>query len=230
MTASDLVAAVILKATGETSVSVSGDSDWLKVLGIANIYIDNWANEPDVDWHSLYAPEHSIGAVTATDSFTLDLSVIRKLSATGDDYIRIDHSDGIHSTTYQLVDAETLKQYYTGNKKSSTGNYCAQIGPTLVFNHRFVSTDPQYGGTIKVPVYLYPSHLVEDDDVVPVDNPNWLVFVTAAEWVRNDITKQSLYPLIVNETNQLMQRMIDDNDSTQVENVIKSPVGRGREW
>lgn len=41
MIVSELVPKVILRATGKVSTSVSGDAKWLKVLGIANMKIDD---------------------------------------------------------------------------------------------------------------------------------------------------------------------------------------------
>jgi hypothetical protein len=226
VTTSEFVAAVILRATGKTSTAVSGDTKWTKVLGIGNLKIQDWADEPGVDWNSLYDPLFSIGTVTATDTFALDDS-IRKISDTKDDYVVVNHTDGTGQTQYQVVAADDLKNYYWGqNKESYTGYYCAQIGRNLVFNHKFVTTDPQYGGTILVPVYTYPEPLVGDSDDVPVDIPNWLVVVAAAEYVRNDITKQNQFPGLIAEANEIMQRMKDDNDA-QVQEVHGdwSPLG-----
>lgn len=176
----------------------------------------------------MYTPELSFGSVTNTSTFALP-GTVRKISDTIGDYVRIDHTDGTTSTKYDIVSAENLKRYYTGNKSGSIGNYCAQIGTNLVFNHTFVSTDPQFGGTIKVPVYTVPTTLVADADVVPVDIPMWLVTITAAEYVRNDITRQNQYPNLIAEANQLMQRMKDDNEA-QVEQAYRVPVARGNGW
>lgn len=229
MTTSEFVAAVILKATGKTSTSISGDTKWTKVLGIANLLIDSWQNEPDVDWSSLYDPSFSIGTVTNTDAFDLD-DEIRKVSDTEGDVVRINHTDGTGYTDYDVVPADTLKQYYSGqNKENSFGNYCAQIGRRLVFNRKFVSTDPQYGGTIYVPAYLYADHLVGDSDEVPVDIPNWLVVMSAAEYVRNDITRQNQYPNLISEANQLMVRMKEDNDA-QVSQLNMPWLAPGASW
>lgn len=220
MKASELVAAVILKATGKTSTSVSGDTKWTKVLGIANYYIDSWMNEPDVDWFSLYDPLFVTGTVSNTDTYELD-GDIRKISDSEGDCVVIDHSDGVGSTSYDVVTPDRLKLYYSGQaKENSDGYFCAQIGTNLVFNHKFVSTDPQYGGTIKVPSFTTASHLVRDNDVVPVDIPNWLVLISAAEYVRNDITRQNQYPNLISEANQLMVRMKADNEA-QISEVLR---------
>jgi hypothetical protein len=73
---------------------------------------------------------------------------------------------------------------------------------------------------------LYASQLVDDTTDVPVDDPNWLVTITAAEYVRNDIVKQNQYGNLVQEANDLMENMKADNDA-QVSEVTAdwSPLG-----
>lgn len=165
---------------------------------------------------SLYNPAFSIGTVTATDTFAIPTTV-RKISDTDQDYVRILHTDGKSYTDYELVSADTLKQYYNGQtKQSPNGYYCAQIGSNLVFNHTFLTTDKQFGGSITVPIFTFAPTLVADSDVVPVDNPGWLVVACAAEYVRNDVTKLNQYPNLINEANALMERMKDDNDAQVV--------------
>lgn len=230
MITSELVAQVILRATGKVSTSVSGDAKWAKVLGIANMKISDWENEPGVDWSSLYDPTYSIGTVSNTDRFDLDLDTIRKLSDAPEDVVRIMHTGGITYTDYEIVPADTLKLYYRGQTKQyPKGYYCAQMGASLVFNHTFVSTDPQYGGDIQVPVYLYAEKLVNDSDTVPVDNAGWLVAISAAEYVRTDIIRQAQYPNLINEANSLMGRMKDDNDA-QIEKVHMPWRAAGADW
>lgn len=229
MTTSELVAAVILRATGEVSTAASGDSEWEKVRGIANFYINTWANEPGVDWNSLYTPELSFGAVTATDSFTFPAAAINVSDQAGDN-VRIDHSNGTGYTDFEFVTANSLKRYYLGNKATPLGDVCAQIGRNLVFNRRFVATDPEFGGTIKVPSYALPAPLVETTDLVPVDDPNWLVVVCAAEYVRNDITLQNQYPNLIAEANSIMSDMKSNNDTAAYQEIVRGPAGDGIGW
>jgi hypothetical protein len=218
LTVTELVANVILTATGENSTAVSGDDDWKKVLSLANLSIDQWAKE--ADWASLYAIV-PIGTVTATDSFDLDDS-IRRISNKDGDSIRINHTDGKNYTDYSLVAADELKLY-------SSGAYCAKIGSQLVFNNAFKSTDAQFGGTINVPAYVFADHLSADSDDVPVDDPNWLVNAVAAEWARTDLTLAQNYPLLLQKANDLMVGMNLAN-APQVSTVPKSQVALGRSW
>lgn len=229
MTLSELVAGVVLKATGEVSTATEGDAEWNKILGIANYYIIAWANEPGVDWDSLYTPEQSFGAVTNTSTFALPATVT-KISDKAGDTVRIDWTDGVGYTTFQVVTAADLKRYYLGNKSTAVGDVCAQVGRNLVFNRTFVSTDAEFGGIIKVPIYTTPTALAVAADTVPVDNPNWLVTVCAAEYVRNDITLAGQYPNLVAEANQIMTEMKDNNDTAQYQEMYRVPVGDGVTW
>lgn len=240
MTTSDLVAAVYLKATGKRSTLTSSDEKWLKILAIANDKVDEWQNTPNVDWSSLYNPSLSFsGTITATDTFAIP-STVRKISDTRGDFVRIYWTDGTTYTNFEVVPADRLKDYTTitddiTSTSSSAANVCAQVGTNLVFARTFATTDSEYGGTIKAPVYLYADTLVSatpgagETTTVPVDIPRWLVYACAGEYVRNDITKQNQYPNLVQEANELLQRMIDDNDA-QINEVYIGWSPLGREW
>jgi len=223
VTTSELVNSVYLKSAGKIPTFTSGSTKWLKIVAIANGYIDAWQNEPGVDWSSLYDPAFSIGTVSATDTFDLDTDEIRKLSDGRDDPVRIIHSNGTDYTDYEIVPANQLRSDYR------SGRYCAQIGPTLKFNRAFTSDDPQFGGTIYVPKYGFAEHIEADGDDVPVDDPQWLVLMTSAEYVRNDITKQNQYPNLVNEANNLMVSMKDANDA-QINSVVTPWRPAGASW
>ena len=198
MTTAQLVANIYLTANGKLPTFLSGSTKWLKILAIANNKIDTWQNE--ANWDSLYDPKHNCGIITATDTFALD-SMVRLISQQPGDVVTIVKLDGTKSY-YQTVYAQQLKLY-------KTGKYCAQVGQTLVFNKAFTATDPEFGGTLQNPAYKFATHLVADADVVPVDDPQWLVLASSAEYVRNDIVKQNQYGPLVNEANALMDLMKD---------------------
>jgi hypothetical protein len=215
MTITDYIADAYLKSTGKTTTLTSG-TKYERIIALGDYYQRRWAREPGIDWNSLYDPAVSLGAVTATDTFDIDTSSIRKLSDRQGDTVRIVWSDGVGYTDYDIVDANKLKDYSWGvNKESPNGSYCAQIGSQLVFNHTFTSDDSQYGGEIFVPAYTFPDEINSDNpdtDEVQVDDPDWLVTRVAAEYVRNDITRRSRYPELLQEANEIMERMKNDND------------------
>lgn len=220
MTVADFVAASYLKATGTVSTLTSTDTDWTKLLALANYYQQNWANEPGVDWRSLYYPAIDCGTITATDTFDLDDS-IHKVSQNEADPVRINSTDGSY-TDYIVVPADELKSY-TG------GNYVAQVGQTLKFNNAFTAASQQFGGTLNVPGYTLPDTLSGSNDDVVVDVPEWLVTRCAAEYVRNNLVRQNQYPNLLAESNELMKKMIENNDA-QLDTVPLSPVAYSRTW
>lgn len=154
------------------------------------------------------------GTISATDTFDLDSS-IREVSTDPDDYVQVIRKDGT-TVNYQTVQAHDLKRY-------NNGNYCARVGSTLRFNQAFTTDSPEYGGTLKVPAYLYANHLVKANDQVPVDDPNWLVAATAADWVQTDVTMMQLRPDFLAEANDLLVGMKKAN-AAQVQTVVQRPI------
>lgn len=190
-----------LKANGKLPTFASGSTKWLKIVAIANMYQRQWAREEGVNWNSLYDPNYSLGSVTATDTFDLD-DEIRTLSKQEGDFVRVERGTNQY-TNYTIVPSDRLKEF-------NAGNYCAQVGRTLKFNQTFLSSSAEYGKPILAPVYLYPETFEGDNDEIVVDDPDWLVLVTAAEYIRNDITKSNQYGNLIAEANTRMARMKED--------------------
>lgn len=214
MTIEEAIADTYLKATGKVAVLTTG-TKFNKIVGLLNFYQRRWAREPNVNWNSLYTEAFSIGSVTATDTFDLDISAIRNISNREGDTVKIAWTNDSSYTEYDLVPADSLKSHYFQTKTNSSGHYASRIGNTLVFNHTFVSTDSEFGGEIFVPVYAFPDPITATnlDEDVQVDDPDWLILRAAAEYVRTDLTRQGQYPNLLAEANEAMQRMIDDNES-----------------
>lgn len=221
MTVTEAVGDVYLRATGKTPAPTSG-TKYNRIIGLLNYYQRRWGRQKGIDWNSLYNSGLSLGTVTATDTFDIDTSTVRKLSDREGDTVRIVWSDGVGYTDYTIVDPDTLKDYSWGvNKESYTNFYCARMGSELVFNHTFATTDAQFGGTIYVPCFVFPDDITAataDQDDVQVDDPDWLTTRVAAEYVRNDIVRRPRFPELMAEQKEIMDRMMDDNDS-QVDKV-----------
>lgn len=238
MNITDAIQGTYLKAVGKATPPAASSAKYNKIVGLLDFYQRRWARQPGIDWNSLYDPAFSLGTVTATDTFDLDTSTIRKLSDRQGDNVRIVWSDGVGYTDYAIVDANKLKDYSYGvSKESPLGFYCAQIGSQLVFNHTFATSDPQYGGEIFVPAYTFPDTITADNpdtDEVVVDDADWLLTMAAAEYVRTDITRRQNYPLLVSEANEIMARMMDDNGG-QIDTVDTpwrpfSGIGNDNAW
>ena len=207
-----------LLAVGKLPTFVAGDKKYEKIVAIANLKIDEWARE--ADWRSLYDPKYQVGTISATDTYELD-DEVEKVTAGFGDYVIVRKDN--HDTHFQTVAPEKLKMY-------DTGDYCAVVGRNLVFNRTFTSDDPIYGGSILAPVKLFPEKLTSAGSTVVVDDPNWLVKIVAAEWVRNDNVRQNQYPNLVAEANALMENMKEANDEAQVSEVTIAMPPLGRSW
>lgn len=207
-----------LLAVGKLPTFAAGDKKYEKIVAIANLKIDEWARE--ADWRSLYDPKYQVGTISATDTYELD-DEVEKVTAGFGDYVIV-RKDGrdIH---FQTVAPEKLKMY-------DQGDYCAVVGRNIVFNREFTADDPAFGGAILAPVKLRPEKLTSASSTVPVDDPNWLVKVTAAEWTRNDKVRQDQYPNLITEANALMENMKEANDEAQLSEVTIAMPPLGRSW
>jgi hypothetical protein len=216
MIISEAITDTYMLATGKPTAPASGTRKYNQIVGLLDYFQRRWGRQKGVDWNSLYDPAFSLGTVTATDTFDIDTSSIRKLSGREGDSVRIVWDDGTSYTDYTIVAHDKLKDYSWGvDKDSPKGFYCARIGGQLVFNHEFTSDDSQYGGEIFVPCYVFPDSINSDNpdtDEVQVDDPDWLTTRAAAEFVRNDITRRARYPELKDDAQEIMDRMRDDND------------------
>lgn len=210
MTLQELINAVMLKATGKPTILASNNTKWEKIRGIANYYQQAWLNEPGQHWNSRYDRARQIGTISNNDEYELDDDITEISTAKGDDIYVLTAED--EKIPFQLVNYDDLKNY-------PSGNYCAKLGQTLVFNARFAEDDPCYGGRLYAPVYTTIEDLESADDDVSVDDPEWLVTMVAAEYIRNDIVKQNQYGNLIAEANNLMTSMIRNNRAGQVRHI-----------
>lgn len=189
------------KATGKPTAPSSGTKKYNQIVLAGEIFTEQWQDEPGTDWASLYDFRNS-GTITATDTFALT-STIRKVSQQEGDHVRILHTDN-NETEYELVPVDRLRE-------GRYDNVVAVSGRNLMFPRAFTSSDPQFGGTIVVPSYGYAVFPDTDAEDITVDDPNWLVAICAAEFVRNDITRKAEYPNLVGEAAVLMEKMKENN-------------------
>lgn len=225
MTLQELINAVMLKATGKPTILPTTNTKWEKIRGIANYYQQAWAHEPGQHWRSLYIIDNI--ATISHDSEYLIPGELDDISTALGDNIYVKTTDG-KKIEFQLVDHNDFQNH-------PTGNYCTIVGHDedngryVLFNGGFMDDDPCYGGELYVPAYYKIGPCLTDpDDVVVVDDPNWLVTMCAAEYIRNDIVKQNQYGNLIAEANNLMTSMIHRNRVGQVRHIrgnFKAPGG-----
>lgn len=218
---------VNLLANGKGADLVVDSTKYTKILRLLNLYKDVWAQEPGVQWNSLRSLASLSATVSATATYALTTAIIdgtAKLSTQEGDYVRILHTNGINESDYTLVQDSRL--YNDGASINNPGgDWVARRGSNLIFPVAFTSASAQFGGTIKVPVYTTPADMVssttDPTDVIEIDDPYWIIFMAAAEYVRNDVTKQNQYANLIAQATNAMYGMKENNES-QLEEVYNN--------
>lgn len=208
----------MVKATRKKKTAAELGTKFTSLVVAADTLQKQWGNESGVDWMSLYSVV-DLGQITATDTFDLDDS-IRSLSKQEGDYIMI--SNGTRYWYYNLVPITRFRSFVPGGSDPwiwGTQNTIAQVGRELKFARAFISTDSQFGGTLSTPAFLYVDDIVTGSEDVQVDDPLWLVDMLAAEYVRNDKTRQYMEPNFIADANKKMEDM-KRNGGTALEEVI----------
>lgn len=222
MTLASLIEKAHLLATGKGTAPASTTNKYARLLGLANICQDMWQNEPDVEWDSLYQIVTLAVTVTATDTFALGSS-IREISNRPGDYIKITQADGVIKY-YDLVRANQLLDYARDGIR-----VVARVGSNLVFSVPFTASDPEIGGSIKVPSYAYVSTLSDSADIIQVDNPLWLCYMVASEYCRTDTTLNYRTDDLLARANEVMRDMKQTQEA-QVNTPVMSNFTLGRTW
>lgn len=229
-TVDQAVADTYLFATGKATPPVFGATKYTKILALFNHFSKTWSKEADTDWASLRTIATG-PVITATDTFLIPTS-LGKVSGQEGDFVRIKHLDGVSESEYTNIPADRLY-----NDGSTINNWSRQfmnangavavVGANIVFSRAFLTTDPQFGGTLYVPGYTIPPTLVNASDLITVDDPNWLSLRAAAEYVRTDLTRVAQYPNLIALANEAMEAMKAAN-SSQSEDVYRGsyrPLG-----
>jgi len=204
MNVSQLISKANLAANGKTTPLAVTSPRYTQFLAIANMLQDDWLSEPDIQWNSRY--EHlSLGNITS-DRVDIDEDIYEFSKREGDYIVIVSPTDPKSLSYYSLVSPDEFRRY----KNDST---CTVIGDELIFAKTFETDDSYYGGEVIVPVTMKLDPLVNPNDEVLIDDPNWLVYMTAAERVRNTVTKIGQYPALVQKANNLMDKMKQKNDS-----------------
>lgn len=197
-------------ATGEANAPDSSSEDYSRIIDLANSFIDDWQAEPFIDWNSLFGID-TVGTASATDTYAIDTATIRKLVGVYFDetktYIPLVRPVDQHPDVLSV----------------------ARVGDNLVFSK---ALDDFAGQTIKAKYYGYAGHLTDTTSLVPVDNPMWLIYMTAAEFARNDYIKSGQYGNIVALAQNAMDSMKADNNAGVTEYVTHgdfTPLGETME-
>src|ERR1035437_4422570 len=194
MKVSDAIQRSYTHATGHVDTLATTDPKYLRFLAIADSKQKEWQDEPGIDWPSLYT-QANIGTVLLnTADYPIDLTVVRKVSAREGDSVVVQTTPG-NTWFYDVITPDKLTQFRFRNAS-------AVLGTNLHFanspeNPIFPANDARLGATITLPYYIFVDDIVRDSQIIQVDDPMWLVYMMAAEYVRNDLVRQNQYPNLV---------------------------------
>ena len=106
----------------------------------------------------------------------------------------------------------TLKLGLANPQERESDCYLSSRNPkVLTFVNDITATDQKVGGTLNVPAYYLPADMVLSTDLVPIDNPEWLVYIVASELARNDPAKEDQFATLVGMANDLYSKMCSSN-------------------
>ena len=88
--------------------------------------------------------------------------------------------------------------------------YISGRNPQIVTFYDTVATNI-IGGTFSMPGYYFPADFTAETDVVPVDDPYWLVYAVASELAFNDITYSDKAADLNAKANNLYSGMVSIN-------------------
>lgn len=164
-------------------------------IAIANRKQREWANDTQQKWNSLFDIV-DIGAISlGTFTYNAPLNYTHP-----SDKALIKASDNLYEVKFTTPQKrEQGKIYIHGNnpKKMTFGGTYIESG---------------YDNAIlQLPAYFMPDNIVESDDNIIVDDPNWLICVTAAELCRNDPSKDDQFANLLGMANDLYAKMIKEN-------------------
>lgn len=180
-------------ALGAPRELAPGSSRYERMLAIANMAAMQWESEPDVLWGSL-CQTVNVGTARAAGDYELPEDV-RTVDVR--QFVTIEKDS--QAWTFPFISPQLLRQGCYG---------VAVFGWRLQFNG---ITEQMQGGAVKVPVVMRLEPMKRPGDKVMVDDPNWLVYMMAAEFVRNSRTKQNQYSNLIAMAQSAMEGMKSRN-------------------
>lgn len=193
MNLSEVINLAYQMATGKTKTLSPGNSKYERMLNIANMANMQWESEPDVIWGSL-CEDREIGVIDDSTSYKLPEDV-----RTVDFRKFITLTKESNNWTVPFISPQLFKGGCYG---------VLQLGWKLDFNGL---TEEMKGAKIIAPVIRRTKKLVEPEDKVELDDPYWLVYMIAAEFVRNSRTKSNQYGNLATLAQSSMEGMKNRN-------------------
>lgn len=196
MTGQELLtqAYIAYRGKGASRVPAWGTEKANTAISIANRKQQEWARDSFHRWNSLFSIK-TVGTInTSNDTYPLPTGFMGN-----SDFAKVIKTDN-SIVEYPVVLPQQRDQF---------DQALYVLGTNIVFAQ---SIDAGLtGGTLKLAAYYIPDDIVNDTDTVAVDDPNWLVYIVAAELARNDPARDDQVGNLVAQANDLYQKMIVNN-------------------
>lgn len=149
------------------------------------------------------------------------------------------HRNFMYPSDKAFVSTATQDIEYMIGKPQERSRYTNEVyisganPQTLTFYDTISTTqnDQLIGGTLKVPGYYAPDDVTALTDIVPVDDPYWLVYAVASELAFNDLTYEDKAIDLNAKANNLYSGMVSMNrrGSNNTPRVARTNVERIRD-
>ncbi len=201
MTLTDLFVQVNSSFRGsDDDPPTAGTPDYTLWLATANRKLREYVKDGKAARQSLFEIRN-IGTVSTGSPFTVDLD---------DDILLPADKVTIVTTADSSVDYVICKPQERDRFHRSC--YISGRDPqVLTFVDDVVTGASIVGGAVNLAGFWVPDDLVSAGDTIPVDDPDWLVYATAAELSFNDLTYAAKYPELVAKANNLYSQMNSNN-------------------
>lgn len=198
-------------ATGDDESISRSEPSYGKYVSILNDLQRDWYEEslilPNERWASLEREETII--ISSDTQYDLDGElVLHPLSYSP---LSITLPSG-NTVMPKLV---STAEFIRGNDK----NIYTASSDGKIINFKKEFTNSVIGGKITYPYYVNLEEISNDDDNIIVDNPNWLVYMLAAEIARSDIVQAGQYGNLVALAQNAMTSMKNRQRGLRIANM-----------
>lgn len=217
-TANYVIQKAYLAAQRKSVMPGQGTTKYNVLLGLVDSAQDDWRNEPDTYWDSLYQTINT-GTISTTDTYDLD-DDIDFISRRSGDYITI-----TNDTNTEKVLFVSPEQLYLNKNELAV----ARIGRTLKFSKPFLATSPYIGFKLNVPAYIFTDDITSGNTLVQCDDPMFLAYMVAAEFSRTDTVRAGQYNNLLDKAAERMSKM-KQNNGGQIEEIPRDFYVMGETW
>lgn len=209
MTQAEFIVKVNYALRGTDDDAPTSGTDYDYWLSVGNTKKDELYRDSGQDWSDAFE-DRSLGTITAGDNLSFDLDK-DFLHPARQAYVLLANGNRIYYNIVkpQEVDRRVRQVYIAGRHPEA-----------LIFTNEIKAGDQIIDGELHLPGFWIPKDMTKSGDTVPVPNPNWLVFATAAEIAFNDLTYEDKFADLNGKANNLYKLMTRKNR--------RAPHGQGR--